>query len=728
MANSVLYRFQKLADESQQAMTQRRRPDMIRIQIGSATCEHAAGSREVYEEFQKHLTASGRDDISLHRTGCTGRCSREPIVGVFMPGEPPVKYERVNREAVHEIFTNHIVNGAPVLSRVLDGPLERIPRLELLYCSGEQCKRDVSSDELVQALKESLKSNGFSEDDVQLQQANCFGACRFGDASARFHLLVRPDKVLYRISTKEDAEEIVRDHLVGKHVVERLAVKGKTIGRKFLELYGDVSFFSRQSRIALRHNGVLDPESIDEYFRYRGFQALATVLSKDDRDWVIQTVLESNLRGRGGGGFPTGRKWRFGADAAGDTKYLICNADEGDPGAFMDRSMLESDPFNVIEGMIIGGYAIGASQGYVYVRAEYPLAIARLTDAINQCREKGLLGKNILDSEFSFDIELRLGAGAFVCGEETALIHSIEGERGQPRIRPPFPAQSGLWGKPTIINNVETFANIPAIINYGAEWFSQIGTEGSGGTKVFALAGKIKHTGLVEVPMGTTLRELVFDIGGGVAHNKRLKAIQTGGPAGGCIPEQFLDTPIDFDTLGKLGSIMGSGGMIVLDEDDCMVDIAKFFITFSQDESCGKCTPCREGVKRMLEILEKITTGKAELEDLNTLERLANLVHKSSLCGLGRAAPNPVLSTLRYFRDEYIAHVVDKTCPAKKCSALVRYEIDPEKCVGCTACARNCPVACIAGERRSPHEIDQTQCIKCGRCFEVCRFDAVMRI
>ncbi len=728
MANSVLYRFQKLADESHQVMTERREPDRIRIQIGSATCEHAAGSREVYEEFQKHLTASGRADIVLHRTGCTGRCSREPIVGVFIPGQPPVKYEKVNREAVHEIFTNHVVHGTPVLSRVLDGPLEHLPRLELLYCSGDQCRRDASSDELVTALKDALEANGFSASDVQLEQASCFGACRFGDTSPRFHLLVRPDKVLYRIASKEDAEEIVREHLVGKRVIARLAVKGKTIGRKFLELYGDVSFFSRQSRIALRHNGVLDPESIDEYFYYRGFQALATVLSKDDRNWVIARVTESKLRGRGGGGFSTGQKWRFGAAAAGDVKYLICNADEGDPGAFMDRSMLESDPFNVIEGMIIGGFAIGATQGYVYVRAEYPLAIDRLTTAITQCRQRGLLGENILDSGFSFDIELRLGAGAFVCGEETALIHSIEGERGQPRIRPPFPSEKGLWGCPTIINNVETFANIPAIINYGAEWFSQIGTEGSGGTKVFALAGKVRHTGLVEVPIGTTLRELVFDIGGGVAHNKRLKAIQTGGPAGGCIPEQYLDTPIDFDTLGKVGSIMGSGGMIVLDEDDCMVDIAKFFITFSQDESCGKCTPCREGINRMLEILERITSGKGEPEDLDKLERLASLVHKSSLCGLGRAAPNPVLSTLRYFREEYLAHVVDRKCPAKKCSALVRYEIDPEKCVGCTACARNCPVACIAGERRGPHEIDQLQCIKCGRCFEVCRFDAVTRI
>jgi len=489
-----------------------------------------------------------------------------------------------------------------------------------------------------------------------------------------------------------------------------------------------VSFFNRQTRVALRHNGVIDPESIEEYFHYRGFEALATVLDRGDPTWVIDEITNAKLRGRGGGGYLTGKKWAMGAAAPDPIHYLICNADEGDPGAFMDRSMLESDPFNVIEGMIVGAYANRACRGFFYVRAEYPLAIHRLETAIKQCREWGLLGKNILDSGFDFDLEIMLGAGAFVCGEETALIHSMEGERGQPRIRPPYPTESGLWGKPTVINNVETFANVSAIINYGSEWFRQLGSEASGGTKVFALAGKGQHTGLIEVPMGTTLREVVQEIGGGVAGGKQLKAVQTGGPAGGCIPERWLDTPIDFDTLAEAGSIMGSGGMIVLDEDDCMVDVAKFFMTFSQDESCGKCTPCREGTVRMLEILDRITSGNGSPDDLVKLERLGVLMKKSSLCGLGRAAPNPVLSTLTHFRDEYVAHVQDNKCPARRCVALVHYEIDPVACIGCTACARNCPVQCISGERRKPHEIDQVRCIKCGRCFEVCRFDAVKRM
>ncbi|MBU4400387.1 MAG: 4Fe-4S binding protein, partial [Planctomycetes bacterium] len=417
-----------------------------------------------------------------------------------------------------------------------------------------------------------------------------------------------------------------------------------------------------------------------------------------------------------------------GKGAAEPTRYLICNADEGDPGAFMDRSMLESDPLNVVEGMIIGGFAIGASQGFFYVRAEYPMAIRRIERAIELCRQWGLLGKNILGSGFDFDLEIRLGAGAFVCGEETALIHSIEGERGQPRVRPPYPTEKGLWGKPTVINNVETFANVTAVVNYGAKWFARIGSEKSGGTKVFALAGKVQHTGLVEVPMGTTLRTVVEEIGGGVAGGRKLKAIQTGGPAGGCIPAEWIDLPVDFDSLMKAGSIMGSGGMIILDEDDCMVDIAKYFMTFSQDESCGKCTPCREGTTRMLEILERITSGGGTPEDLDKLKRLGLLMKRASLCGLGRAAANPILSTLEHYSDEYEAHVVERRCPAHKCKALIHYEIDPEKCVGCTVCARNCPVTCISGERKEPHLIDQSHCIKCGRCFEVCRFEAVKRM
>ncbi|MBN2021697.1 MAG: NADH-quinone oxidoreductase subunit NuoF [Pirellulales bacterium] len=726
MNNDVLKTFEILHQRAAQIRQKEGRERKIVIQVGSATCENAAGARDVLDEFRKHVAASGRDDIVLHQTGCTGRCSCEPIVGVFVPGQMPIKYQDVDRQRVHEIFTRHVLGGQPVLNYVLDGPVQGIQRHEVLYCASERCGWEARAT-CGQALEEKLRRRGISADEIRVAQTSCFGACGANQVGTCSHVLVRPDKTLYRIENDADLDEIIERHLIGGKVVERLAVPGKTVGRKFFEIYGDVAFFNRQTRVVLRHNGVLDPSSIAEYFHYRGFQALATVLSKGDPKWVIDEITRSKLRGRGGGGYPTGQKWAMGAAAEDETRYLICNADEGDPGAFMDRSMLESDPLNVIEGMIIGGFAIGAHQGFFYVRAEYPLAIERIETAIAQCREWGLLGKNILGSGFDFDLEIRLGAGAFVCGEETALIHSIEGERGQPRIRPPYPTERGLWGKPTVINNVETFANVSAVINYGADWFARIGTEKSGGTKVFALAGKVRHTGLVEVPMGTTLREVVFGIGGGVAGGRELKAIQTGGPAGGCIPAKWLDTAIDFDTLTQAGSIMGSGGMIVLDETDCMVDIAQYFMSFSQDESCGKCTPCREGTTRMLEILNRITGGQGTEADLDTLGRLARLVKKSSLCGLGRAAPNPVLSTLEHFREEYLAHVVEKRCPAKKCKALVRYEIDPEKCIGCTACARNCPVECIAGQRKETHVIDQARCIKCGRCFEVCRFDAVKR-
>ena len=700
---------------------------VIRIQVGSATCEHAAGSDQVLDEFRKHIAASGRDDIVLHRTGCTGRCSREPIVGVMMPGQVPVKYERVDRALVHTIFTQHVQRGKPVLDHVLDGPIECLARREILICDNVRCKWK-GAKPLAEVLAESLTAAGLTAEQVSVARASCFGACNTDEAGQFSHLLVQPDKMLYRVKDQRELDTIIHEHLVGGRPVERLRVPGKTVGRKFLELYGDVAFFNRQSRVALRHNGVIDPESIEEYFRFIGFQALAKVLQKNDPQWVIEEITRSKLRGRGGGGYPTGQKWKMGAAAADKTRYLICNADEGDPGAFMDRSMLESDPLNVIEGMLIGGFAIGARQGFFYVRAEYPMAIERIQRAIQQCHQWGLLGKNILGSGFDFDLEIRLGAGAFVCGEETALIHSIEGQRGQPRVRPPYPTEHGLWGKPTVINNVETFANVPAVINYGADWFARLGTEHSGGTKVFALAGKIRHTGLVEVPMGTSLCTIVNEIGGGVAGGRKLKAIQTGGPAGGCIPAKLIDLAVDFDTLTKAGSIMGSGGMIILDEDDCMVDIAKYFMTFSQDESCGKCTPCREGTMRMLEILNRITDGRGELEDLDKLQRLGRLMKRASLCGLGRAAANPILSTLEHFHDEYLAHVTEHRCPAHKCKVLIRYEIDPEKCVGCTVCARNCPVPCIAGERKEPHVIDQHHCIKCGRCFEVCRFEAVKRL
>ncbi len=727
MTNTVSEQFQALAKKADATLRQRAADKLIRIQVGSATCENAAGSNDVVDEFRKHITASGRQDIVLHQTGCTGRCSREPIVGVFVPGEMPVKYQSVNRELVHTIFTQHVQQGKPVLEHILDGPIEKLARYELLVCGSLRCGWK-GQQPFEDVLKEKLLAANLSAEQVRVTRASCFGACNTAEAGQFSHVLVRPDKVLYRVKDEAQLDEIIREHLIGGRPVAGLEVPGKTVGRKFLELYGDVAFFNRQSRVALRHCGIVNPDSIEEYFHYSGFQALATVLAKNKPEWVIDEITRSKLRGRGGGGYPTGQKWRMGFGAAEKTRYLICNADEGDPGAFMDRSMLESDPLNVVEGMIIGGFAIGAQQGFFYVRAEYPMAIERIERAIEQCRQWGLLGKDILGSGFDFDLEIRLGAGAFVCGEETALIHSIEGERGQPRVRPPYPTESGLWGKPTVINNVETFANIPAIINYGAEWFARMGTERSGGTKVFALAGKIRHTGLVEVPMGTTLRTVIYDIGGGVASDRQLKSVQTGGPAGGCIPAKWIDLAVDFDSLAKAGSIMGSGGMIVLDEDDCMVDIAKYFMSFSQDESCGKCTPCREGTTRMLEILDRITTGKGTLEDLDKLKRLGLLMKRASLCGLGRAAANPVLSTLEHFHDEYVAHVTENKCPAHKCKALIRYEIDPLKCVGCTVCARNCPVTCIDGVRKETHVIDQLRCIKCGKCFEVCRFNAVQKL
>jgi NADH:ubiquinone oxidoreductase subunit F (NADH-binding)/(2Fe-2S) ferredoxin len=727
VVSKVIQQFEALEKRAEDALRASADGGRIRIQIGSATCEEAAGSKEVLDEFRKHIAASGRTDIVIHQTGCTGRCSREPIVGVMLPGQMPVKYERVDRELVHAIFTQHVLQGKPVLDRILDGPIEKLAKYELLVCGSLRCGWHGDKPFLT-VLNEKLRAAGFTPEQVRITQASCFGACSAADSGKFSHLLVRPDRVLYRVGSEADLDQIINQHLRGGKTVKPLEVPGKTVGRKFLELYGDVAFFNRQTRVALRHNGLIDPDSMEEYFHYRGFHALAQVLDKNDPQWVVQEITKSNLRGRGGGGFSTGKKWEMGSKAEDTIRYLVCNADEGDPGAFMDRSMLESDPLNVVEGMIIGAFAIGAHRGFVYVRAEYPMAIERVQNAIDLCHKWGLLGKDILGSGFDFDLEIRLGAGAFVCGEETALIHSIEGERGQPRVRPPYPTQHGLWGKPTVINNVETFANVPAVINYGAEWFARIGTDKSGGTKVFALAGKVQHTGLVEVPMGTTLREVVYDIGGGVTGGRQLKAIQTGGPAGGCIPAKWIDLPVDYDSLMKAGSIMGSGGMIILDEDDCMVDIAKFFMTFSQDESCGKCTPCREGTTRMLEILERITSGKGTLEDLDKLKRLGLLMKRASLCGLGRAAPNPVLSTLEHFHDEYVAHVAEQQCPAHKCTALVRFEIDDAKCVGCTACARNCPVQCIAGVRKEPHVIDQLRCIKCGRCFEVCRFKAVKRM
>ncbi len=597
--------YQLLKDKASKRYEELSNNTVYTINIGSATCENAAGSNVVCDEFNSLIESGSRTDVNIKRVGCTGQCSIEPIVSIIDNKGNAVKYSQVDKAMARQIFEEHISKDSPLDS------------------------------------------------------------CLSQDSS--------------------------------------------------------------QKRLALRNSGVIDPECLSDYLLNDGYNALACVLDKGQPQWVIDQLKESNLRGRGGGGYPTGMKWQAAADQQSDIKYVICNADEGDPGAFMDRSMLEGDPFSIIEGMTIAGYAIGSAKGYLYIRAEYPMAIERIENAIKLARENNLLGNNILGSTFNFDLEVRLGAGAFVCGEETALIQSIEGRRGQPKIRPPFPAQKGLWGSPTIINNVETWTNVPVIINDGAKNFAEVGTHKSGGTKVFALAGKITNTGLVEVPMGTTLREIVYDIGGGVPGGRELKAIQTGGPAGGCIPAKMIDTPVDFDTLQAAGSIMGSGGMIIMDETDCMVDVARFFLEFTKSESCGKCTPCREGTTRMLEILEKIVDGKATLEDLEKLHRLAMLVKKASLCGLGRAAPNPVLSTLDHFRDEYIAHVKDKKCPAGKCKSLLTYTVDAEKCVGCTACAKACPVNCISGKVKEAHVINNEKCIKCGRCYDVCKFDAVIK-
>ncbi len=610
----------------------------IRITVGSATCENAAGAPDVFKKVEELIKRHGVKDVTLSRVGCTGRCDMEPVVTIFSQRTTPVKYITMTPEKVEKVFDSHVLKSIPLKDLAMPN--------------------------------EGVLDTDFTEEKLW--------------ADAR-------------------------------------------LTDRFSSVFGDVHFFGKQMRMTLRNCGVIDPEDMDEYLMVRGYQAAVKVLTEMTPNDVVNTVTKSGLRGRGGGGFPTGVKWNFALAQKNEEKYIVCNADEGDPGAFMDRSTIEGDPHTVIEGMIIGGYAIGARVGYVYIRAEYPLAIKRLELAIAAARQAGFLGTGIFGTTWDFDIEIRLGAGAFVCGEETALIRSIEGERGMPRPRPPYPAASGLWGKPTVINNVETFANIPVVILDGPEWFSSIGTAKSKGTKVFALAGKVCNTGLVEVPMGTTLREVVYGVGGGIRDGKKFKAVQTGGPAGGCLPESYLDTPVDYESLTAAGSMMGSGGMIVIDEDSCMVDVARFFLDFTQDESCGKCTPCREGTKRMLEILQRITSGRGVEGDIEKLLRLGDTIKRTSLCGLGQASPNPVISTIKHFRGEYEAHIREKRCPAGVCAGLLTFSIIPEKCIGCGACKRKCPVPCIAGKPKEVHEIDQARCIKCGQCFEVCKFDAVKR-
>ncbi len=595
-----------------------------------------------------------------------------------------------------------------------------VPKLDVLICGGASCISNHSHD-IKDKIHEELKKKGI-EEDVRVIETGCMGPCELGPV-----MLVYPDKVFYQRLEPKDIENIVENHFVKGRPVEEKVLVSETTRAIIEKEQEDADFFKKQTKIVLSNCGRIDPENIEEYITENGYAALGKILTSSSPDEVVETIKKSGLRGRGGGGFPTGRKWEFVKNAENDQKYVVCNADEGDPGAFMDRSVLEGDPHCIIEGMSIAAYAVGADKGYVYIRAEYPLAIKRLEHALEQAREYGFLGENIFETGFSFDIEIRIGAGAFVCGEETALIASIEGGRGNPRPRPPFPAISGLWGKPTLLNNVETYANIRHIILNGWEWFSSIGTETSKGTKVFALSGKIKNTGLIEVPMGTTLRELIFDIGGGVPDGKKFKAVQLGGPSGGCVPEDYLDTPIDYETLIELGAMMGSGGVIVMDEDTCMVNTARFFLDFTKSESCGKCVPCRVGLVQLYEMLDKITKGNGELEDLDKLENLCHSVKKTSLCGLGQTAPNPVLSTLKYFKDEYLEHIRDKKCRAKVCADLVTYTIVPDKCRSCGICAKNCPVDCISGSKGVPYVINQDVCISCGTCYDVCPFDSIIK-
>ncbi len=589
----------------------------------------------------------------------------------------------------------------------------------ILVCSGTGCRAS-ESEQIAANLRQLISENGL-EDRVQVSITGCFGFCEQGPI-----VEVLPDDVFYVQVKPADAQEIVEQHMLNDRPVERLLYTNPASGEKIVTQH-EMPFYKLQKRIVLRNCGLINPEDICEYIAVGGYLALGKALAEMTPEQVIDEIKRSGLRGRGGAGFSTGQKWQFARSYPGDEKFIVCNADEGDPGAFMNRSVMEGDAHSVIEGMAIAGYAIGASRGYVYIRAEYPLAVHRLRLAIDQAREAGLLGRDILGSGFDFDLDIRLGAGAFVCGEETALLNSIEGQRGEPRNKPPFPAQSGLWDRPTNVNNVGTLANVPAILMHGADWFTQIGTATSKGTKEFALAGKINNVGLVEVPMGTTLRQIIYDIGGGVRGGGAFKAVQTGGPSGGCIPAQFLDTPIDYESLRDIGSMMGSGGMIVMSDKDCMVNIAKFYLEFTVDESCGRCLPCRIGNKRMHEILVKITEGKGTMDDLTELRDLAETIIDTSLCGLGQTAPNPVLSTMKYFWDEYVAHVVEKRCPAGVCEKLVRYRIDPEKCIGCTACARVCPVSAISGVVKQPHLIDQDTCVKCGACMTKCKFKAISK-
>jgi len=712
---SPLERLARLRTEAEARQRTAAQGLRMQISVGMATCGASAGARAVWKALEQELGRAGASDVALKQVGCIGQCHAEPLVEVMTRGAMPFLYGRVTPDLARDILHRHLSGQGPLTSQLMEPGGQW--RLEI--CGTPQCPR-TDHRPILAALAAALQEAGLA-DQVAVSEMGCPGQCQFSPT-----LIVYPGDYVYRLPSPEAVRQVVEGHLVGGQPVQELLVERETVP-PFVHTQNVSRVARRQLRIASRNCGTIDPESLDQALISWEYQALAQSLAARTPEQVLQVVADSGLRGRGGAGYPTGTKWRDTRSSPGESKYVICNADEGDPGAFMDRNLLEGDPHTVLEGMALAGYAIGASQGFVYIRSEYPLAVDRLTRALEQAKAAGLLGKRILGSSFSFDVELRLGAGAFVCGEETALIHSIEGERGMPRPRPPYPSTSGLWGCPTCINNVETLACVPPILLHGAGWFASIGTERSKGTKVFALAGKVARTGLVEVPMGTTLREVVYEVGGGIRGGRAFKAVQIGGPSGGCLPESLLDTQVDYDSLTQAGAIMGSGGMIVVDEDDCMVDMARYFLQFTQDESCGKCTPCREGTKRMLEILTRITQGQGKLHDLELLERLGHTVGRASLCGLGQTAPNPVLATLRHFHDEYLQHIEQHYCAAGVCRALVRYEILPESCVGCGACRRACPVGCIAGEPRQIHVIDQPKCIKCGACFRACRFQAVQR-
>ncbi len=723
--NRIIQNFEKLRKDKYNISEIRNTTRHI-IQIGAATCELATGSNAVKLILEKTIAAAGRDDIQIRQTGCTGRCSQEPIITIHSPNYYPVKYCRVDAQKAQDIFIKHFVENKIATNDLLENRIEDFYEKVIVVAASEHCKSKMTG-MLFEKIQHKIKEFAIFPDKVKVIKAGNINYGKSKEDKDSFLLYILPDDVCYAFSDEDELTDVVSMYFLSESVSDKYSIKLPRTTLNALKYFGDVDFFTRQSRIALRNCGIIDPESISDYFKTQGFTAFANVLVDNNPDAVIDEIIKSGLRGRGGGGFPTGVKWKATRAAEGDIKYIVCNADEGDPGAFMDRSLLEGDPFNIIEGMLIAAFAIGASKGFFYVRAEYPLAIERIERAIKIARECNLLGNNILDSDFSFDMEIRLGAGAFVCGEETALLASIEGMRGQPRLRPPYPAVSGLWGKPTCINNVETWANIPSIILNGADWFAKLGTENSKGTKVFALAGKVRNTGLIEVPMGTTLRDVVFEIGGGIPNGNKFKAVQTGGPSGGCIPMDRLDTPIDYENLKSIGSMMGSGGMIVLDDTDCIVSTAKFFLEFTKDESCGKCTPCREGTLRMLEILERITESKGEPDDIMKLERLAKSIQKTALCGLGQTAPNPVLSAINNFREEFEAHVYGKQCPTLRCKKLITYTIDEHVCNGCTVCARRCPVSAIKGFAKKPHEIMQDRCIQCGDCYSACKFNAISR-